>query len=75
MVNDNREFACLPLVLDSPADCRELIRQVLGKIRENGEEVAQAGRICNLLQVWLKAFELEKGLELEERVKRLEERL
>ncbi len=62
----------MPLTLDSPADCRELIRQVLEKIREKGEEVAQAGRICNLLQVWLKAWDLEKVSELEARIEALE---
>jgi hypothetical protein len=68
--NNNRNFACLKL--SSVEDCKEIIRQVLVEIWDEGTVVASAGRICNLLQVWLKAHETAEIEDVEERLAALE---
>lgn len=69
--NNNRKYACLKL--SSVEDCKEVIRQVLVEIWDEGTVVANAGRICNLLQVWLRANESQKIEDIEARLKALEE--
>ena len=68
--NNNRKYACLKL--SSVEDCKEIIRQVLVEIWDEGTVVANAGRICNLLQVWLKAHETAEIEDIEERLAALE---
>lgn len=67
---ENRKYANLRL--DTTEDVKELIRTVLEEIVNDGKQVENAGRICNLLQVWLRAAETTKLEEIEKRLERLE---
>jgi hypothetical protein len=70
-INDvRRKYACLRL--DTADDLKEMIGEVIKEIWADGTQVENAGRICNLSQVWLKATELTKLDEIEERLKALE---
>ena len=71
-MNDNRKYACLKL--NTVDDVKELIRQVLQEICNEGKMVEMSGRVCNLLQVWLKGHETAKLEELERRLAALETR-
>lgn len=68
----DRKYANLRL--DKVEDVKQLIGEVLNEIREEGKMIENAGRICNLLQVWLKAHESAKLEEIEARLSRLEGR-
>ncbi len=71
-VNDNRKYSCLRL--NDVDDVKELIRQVLEEIQNDGKAVEMSGRVCNLLQVWLKGHEMSKIEDLEKRLATLEKR-
>ena len=58
--------------INKPSEVRDLIIQIIEDILENQKTIPQAGTISHMLGVWLKAWELEKASDLEERVKALE---
>lgn len=68
----NRKYACLKL--NDVNDVKELIRQVLEEICNEGKSVEMSGRVCNLLQVWLKGHEMSKIEDIENRLQALEAR-
>jgi hypothetical protein len=47
-----------------PKDIERLSQRVINSILKSGEEAKNAGKLCNLGMLWLKAFETRK---LEER--------
>jgi hypothetical protein len=59
--------------LDTPEDARDLICDVLTEIRDGSNLAENAGKICNLLQVWTKLYAIERLPDHEERISRLEE--
>jgi hypothetical protein len=70
--DDNRKYSCLKL--SKVDDVKELIREVLEQICSEGKSVEMSGRVCNLLQVWLKSHEMSKIEDIEKRLAALEER-
>lgn len=58
------------VTLRDPHDARRIIRKVISAIFREGNEVQHAGKISNLLIVWLRAWEIEKNDEI---CRRLEE--
>lgn len=58
--------------INTPADIRRLIIQLLHEILENKTEIPQAGAVSNLIGQFLRAYELEKTMDLEKRVAILE---
>lgn len=68
--DDNRKYSCLKL--STVDDVKELIRTVLEEICNDGKSVEMSGRICNLLQVWLKGHEICKIESIEKRLDALE---
>jgi hypothetical protein len=70
MNNDNRKYACLKL--ETLDDVKAIITEVLSEIRSQGVAVEMSGRICNLLQVWLKSHEMSKLDAIERRLDALE---
>jgi hypothetical protein len=61
------------LRLNKPRDVRALIKDWLRDVCETGELPFQnGGVIVQLLNTWLKSYELEKVSELEKRIKELE---
>ncbi len=69
--NDNRKYSCLKL--ETLDDVKAIITEVLEEIRSQSKAVEMSGRICNLLQVWLKAHEIAKATDFEERIGWLEQ--
>ena len=63
------------IALKKPADARRLIRRVLAQIFCENAEVQNAGKVANLLTVWLKAWEIDKIGDIEKRVEVLEKRV
>jgi len=65
------------LKLNDLEDVKALVCDVLTECRDTGSMVEHSGRICNLLQVFLKCYQLgyevEKVKGLEERIRVLEE--
>jgi hypothetical protein len=68
---DSRKYACLKL--ETLDDVKAIITEVLSEIRSQGMAVEMSGRICNLLQVWLKSHEMSKLEDIERRLDALEE--
>lgn len=68
--SDSRKYSCLRL--NDVDDVKELIREVLEEICNDGKQVEMSGRICNLLQVWLKGHEMSKIEDIEKRLAALE---
>ena len=67
--NDKNNY----LKLDSPQDVQDLICDILTDCRDTGDMVQYSGKICNLLQVWLKCYQIQEIKSLAERVTKLEE--
>ena len=61
------------IALKKPEDARRLIRRVLAEIFAQNAEVESAGKIANLLTVWLKAWEIDKLSDIEKRLEILEQ--
>lgn len=62
----------IPTDINTPADIRHLIMQLLHEILENKTEIPQAGAVSNLIGQFLRAYDLEKTMDLEKRVAILE---
>ena len=71
-MDDDRKYACLKL--ETLDDVKAIITEVLTEIRSQGVAVEMSGRICNLLQVWLKSHEMAKLEDIERRLDALEAR-
>ncbi len=69
---DNRKYACLKL--ETLDDVKAIITELLEEIRSEGKAVEMSGRICNLLQVWMKSHEMSKLEAIEKRLDALEAR-
>ncbi len=61
------------IALKNPDDARRLIRRVLAEIFAKNAEVENAGKVANLLTVWLKAWELDELKDIEKRLEALEQ--
>lgn len=60
--------------LNEPKDVRRLIRDWIREVSETGQLPFQnGGVIVQLLNTWLKSYELEKIPEMEARIKELED--
>jgi hypothetical protein len=61
------------IALKQPEDGRRLIRLCLAEIfNQDTQLAANAGKIANLLNTWSKLFELEKAVDLENRIAAIE---
>ena len=56
-----------------PKDIERLSQRVINSILKSGEEVKNAGKLCNLGMLWLKAFETRKLEEIDARLTKLEQ--
>lgn len=73
MVGDSKKVKFDHLNLETPADARDLICDVLTEIRDGNTMAEHAGKICNLLQVWLKCWQIEQISDIERRLAALEQ--
>ena len=65
----------LRLQLNDPKDVQEYVRRLLRVLKNQGPEaeVANLGKISQILSVWLKSYELNRLEDIEKRLKALEE--
>jgi hypothetical protein len=70
MDNNNYNY----IIIKAPKDVRRLMQRVINSVLRSGQEAEFAGKICNLANTWLKAYEIEKVFILERRIKDLEDR-
>lgn len=72
MIDKNRKIPRLPL--QQPKHVREYIRRLLREAKSKGSEyeLAQMGKISQLLGQWLKAWEIDKITDIERRLSILE---
>lgn len=63
------------LKLNSPADVRALITKFISEMDSEGFQIPQAGTVVNMLNVVLRCIEMETNVELEKRLKKLEEKV
>lgn len=61
------------MTIKSPADVRRIARRVISDIFAEGSQIDNAGKVNQLLQTWLKGWELEKIADIERRLSALEE--
>ena len=62
---ENKNVKRRGITLNSPQDARRLIRRIVDRAFEEGSELEHAGRISQLMTNWLKAWDLEKGDDIE----------
>ncbi len=60
------------ITLNSPEDCRRLIRRIIDKAFAEDSELQYSGRISQLLSTWIKSYELDKLDEYDKRLTALE---
>jgi hypothetical protein len=60
------------VTLRTPEDVRRLIQRICSKAFQEEAELEHAGKICQLLGNWLKAWELDKISDIEKRLDALE---
>jgi len=61
------------LTIKSPEDVRRIARWVISDIFVEGSQITNAGKVNQLLQTWLKGWELEKLESIEARLRALED--
>ncbi len=61
--------------LDNPKDVRELIRKFIMEMDEDGLKIGNPGAVTQMLNVFLRAWELEQNSEIEKRLSNLEKRI
>jgi hypothetical protein len=64
----------LRMQLNTPADLREYTRRLLRNLKDQGPvaEIDALSKIAQILNVWLKAWELDKISDIEKRLAELE---
>jgi len=71
-MSDNKNVRRRGITLNTPQDARRLVRRVIDRAFEEGSELEHAGKISQLLGNWLKAWKLDKILDIEKRLAELE---
>ena len=61
------------LTIKSPEDVRRIARWVISDIFQEDSQIENAGKVNQLLQTWLKGWELEKLESIEKRLRALED--
>ena len=72
-MDENKNVRRRGITLKTPKDARRLIRRIVDRAFESGQELEFSGRIAQLLGTWSKLWELEKVSDLENRLTKLEE--
>lgn len=60
--------------IETPKDIKKLVLTIIEDILERKKVIQQAGTVVQLLNLWLRAHEMEKVSEFEERLAALEGR-
>jgi hypothetical protein len=60
------------VTLREPKDIRRVCQRIVSKAFQQGEELQYSGRIAQLMGCWMKAWELDKLADIEQRIEALE---
>ena len=74
-MSENKIVKRRGIKLKTPEDARRLIRRVVDRAFETHQELEYSGRISQLLSCWLKAWEMDKIIEIEKRLESVEQAL
>lgn len=72
MSENNIPKSARGVTLREPKDVRRVIQRITSKAFQEGSELEYAGRIAQLMGCWLKAWELDKISDIEQRLAALE---
>jgi len=61
------------LTIKSPEDVRRVARWVISDIFQEDSQIENAAKVNQLLQTWLRAYEIEKLADIEARLRALED--
>lgn len=61
------------LTIKSPEDVKRVARWVVSDIFQENSQIEHAGKVNQLLQTWLRAYEIEKLADIEARLRALED--
>ncbi|MDD5515640.1 MAG: hypothetical protein PHX71_09910 [Synergistales bacterium] len=61
------------LTIKSPEDVKRVARWVISDIFQEDSQIENAGKINQLLQTWLRAYEIDKLADIEARLRALED--
>ncbi len=61
--------------LDNPADIRNLIKKFIIEMDEDGFQIPQPGAVAQMLNIWLRCWEIERETETEKRICALEKKI
>lgn len=61
------------LTIKSPEDVKRVARWVISDIFQEDSQIEHAGKVNQLLQTWLRAYEIEKLADIEARLRALED--
>jgi hypothetical protein len=73
MSENNISKSTRGVTLREPRDVRRVVQRITSKAFQEGTELTHAGRISQLMNCWLKAFELERLADIEKRLAILEQ--
>jgi hypothetical protein len=59
--------------LKCPADVRRISQRIISDVFRDESQIEHAGKVNNLLITWLKAWELDKLADIEQRLEALEQ--
>ena len=60
------------VTLREPKDVRRVVQRITSKAFQESKELELAGRIAQLMGCWMKAWELDKLADIEQRLEALE---
>ena len=72
-MTENKNIRTRGVTIRSPSDVRRIARRVISDIFVEGSQITNAGKVNQLLQTWLKGWELEKLEDIERRLSALED--
>jgi hypothetical protein len=70
VLTESRKYACLRI--DDPKSAQQIICDVVNEICSNGEAIERAGTISNLINTYLKCYEVLEIQKITARVESLE---
>ena len=72
-MTENKKKKARGVSIEKPSDVRRIARVVIADIFREQRQIEHAGKINQLLQTWLKGWELEKLESIEKRLRALED--
>ena len=74
-MTENKKKKTRGVSINKPSDVRRIARRVISDIFQENSQIENAGKINQLLQTWLRGWELEKLADIEKRLSTVEEAL